>query len=108
MEASSLLRTSLRTPPETKVVTPADDAQLKGAQVLAASASSTFGVRSVRIRITGDGRTIFEGAAPSLYGWVADWNTRGVPDGIYTLYSVADGNTGLVTTSTGVEVGVRN
>ena len=35
-------------------------------------------VSNVEFRITGEGRTIFERAAPYIYGWVADWNTRSV------------------------------
>jgi hypothetical protein len=108
MEASPLLRTFLKAPPETNVVKPAGDAQLGGVQFLDASASSKLGVRSVQFRIAGEGRTISERGVPSPYGWITEWNTRSVPDGTYTVSSVARGNTGLVTTSTGVVIRVKN
>jgi hypothetical protein len=108
MEASPLLRTFLKAPPETNVVKPAGDAQLSGVQFLDASASSKLGVRSVQFRIAGEGRTISERGVPSPYGWITEWNTRSVPDGTYTVSSLARGNTGLVTTSTGVVIRVKN
>ena len=95
-------------PPVTRVLKPAADAQLIGSEYLAATATSTLGVRNVEFRITGNGGTAIVQAGLSLYGWVGRWNTRSVPDGTYTVYSVADGNDGLVTTSTGVVVAVRN
>jgi hypothetical protein len=100
--------TSPLPPPVTRVVKPAAHAQLSGPTLLDAIASSGLGVSNVEFRITGDGRTIIERAVLSLYGWLAHWNTRSVPNGTYTVYSVADGNTGLVTTSKGVVVEVRN
>ena len=86
-------------PPVTRVLKPAADAKLSGSEYLDAIASSKLGVRNVEFRITGDGRTIIEPAVSSLYGWLSGWNTRSVPDGTYTVYSVAEGNDGLVTTS---------
>ncbi len=95
-------------PPVTRVLKPAADAQLSGSEYLVAVASSKLGVRNVEFRITGDRRTVIEPAVSSLYGWLGGWNTRSVPDGTYTVYSVAHGNDGLVTTSAGVKVKVRN
>ena len=99
--------TSPLLPPVTRVVKPVAHAQLSGQTFLDATASSWLGVSDVEFRITGDGRTIIEKAVV-FYGWLADWNTRSVPNGTYTVYSVANGNTGLVTTSKGVVVEVRN
>ncbi len=101
-------KTSLLLPPVTSVVKPAAHAQLGGPKYLIAIASSKFGLSNVEFRITGDGRTIIESAGPVLNSWVAAWNTKSVPNGTYTIYSVADGNSGLVTTSKGVVVEVRN
>ena len=47
-------------------------------------------------------------ATATIYGWLASWDTTTVPDGPYTLQSVAyaaDGNTGR---SSGVAVTVKN
>ncbi len=101
-------RTDSALPPTTRVLKPTTHAQLSGTTYLVASASSELGLNSIEFRITGDGRTIVEKAGPTLFGWLASWNTRSVPNGTYTVSSVADGNTGLVTTSKGVVVEVRN
>jgi hypothetical protein len=90
------------------VVKPAGGAQLSGLQYLDAIASAKFGISNVEFRLTGEGRTIIARAGLFLYGWLGRWDTRSVPNGIYTVYSVAYGITGLVTTSTGVVVDVKN
>jgi hypothetical protein len=95
-------------PPVTRMVKPALHAQLSGTTYLVATASSKLGLRNVEFRITGNGRTVTERAAPFLYGWFAGWNTKSVPSGTYDVSSVAEGNSGLVTTSKAVIVNVRN
>ena len=45
---------------------------------------------------------------PLIYGWIADWNTRTVPNGTYTLQSVAYDAEGFSTHSTGITVSVLN
>jgi hypothetical protein len=95
-------------PPVTRVLMPAAHAQLRGSEYLDASGSSTLGVRNVEFRITGDGRTVIVRAVKSYFGWLGGWNTRSVPNGTYSVHSVVDGNDGLVTTSAGVVIGVRN
>ncbi len=101
-------KTSPLPPPATRVLKPAAHAQLSGPQYLVAVASSKLGLSNVEFRITDDGRTIIERAVPFPYGWLAGWNTKSVPNGTYTVYSIADGNSGLVTTSKGVVVEVKN
>ena len=49
----------------TRVVAPKSDAELKGTKYLVATASSELGLNNVEFRITGDGRTFLERAAPS-------------------------------------------
>lgn len=107
-KTNPLLRTLLGTPPVTRVLRPGVDAQLSGVQLLAAIASSNLGVRRVDFRITGEGRTIFVRAAPYLYGWAANWDTRILPDGTYTVYSVAHSITGPTASSAGIVTDVRN
>jgi 6-pyruvoyl-tetrahydropterin synthase-like protein len=100
--------TSPRVLPVTSVLKPTAQSQLNGSNYLAAAASSPLGVGNLEFRISGDGRTVTEKAARYYYGWLAGWNTRSVPNGTYTVYSVAQGNTGLTTTSKGVVVEVSN
>ena len=100
--------TSSALPPMTKMLRPAAHVQVRGTEPLVAAASSELGVNDVEFRVTGGGRTVIEKATQSLFGWVFRWNTRNVPDGIYTVYAHAEGNTGLAATSKGVVVEVRN
>jgi hypothetical protein len=52
----------------------------------------------VEFRITGAGGepSIVATAEPGLLGWAASWDTTGVPDGTYTVTSVAVGSEGEV------------
>jgi hypothetical protein len=95
-------------PPNTLVLEPANGYHVVGHQYLAASAFAAVGLRKVEFSISGDGRTVNARATLSFYGWLAVWNTKSVPNGMYTVHSVAYGNNGLVTVSPGVAVEVRN
>ena len=46
-------------------------------------------------------------AAATEYGWICSWNTTGVPNGSYALYSVASGAGGSGH-SAGVSITVKN
>ena len=46
--------------------------------------------------------------APTLYGWLAVWNTTTVPNGTYTLQSVASYVGGVSGTSAGISVTISN
>src|ERR1700722_20069987 len=95
------------TPPTTSVVLPSNGATSSGNQVLDAVASS--GVTKVQYEVTG-GSLIDSGVAPAtptIYGWVASWNTTTVPNGSYTLQSVASSG-GLPGTSPGLPLRDKN
>ena len=47
-------------------------------------------------------------ATPTIYGWLAQWNTTTVPNGIYTLDSVATDADNNTDTSTPITVTVNN
>ena len=47
-------------------------------------------------------------ATPTIYGWLAAWNTTTVPNGTYTLQSVASYQGGVSGTSPGITVIVSN
>jgi sugar lactone lactonase YvrE len=91
------------TPIATVVLLPSNNAVVSGvSQVLDASASSSVAVTSVRFEITGGTLTgpFIATGTPTLYGWLAEWNTTTAPNGYgnYTLQSVAtdaDGNTAV-------------
>jgi hypothetical protein len=94
--------------PMTLVSRPANGDHLVGHQYLAANAFAVVGLRKVEFSITGEGRTVNARATLSFYGWLGVWNTKAVPNGVYTVHSIAYGINGLVTVSAGVAVEVRN
>lgn len=94
-------------PPTTAVVLPATNATVSGSAVLDATASS--GTTKVQYEVSGGSLTnaVVATASPTIYGWVAKWDTTTVPNGVYTLQSVATSG-GLTGTSPGVTVTVSN
>jgi hypothetical protein len=98
-------------PPTTAVLIPSGGAILSGAKALLdASASSAAGIASVTYEVSGNGlsdRVVATGT-PTLYGYLAQWNTTSVPNGTYTLQSVATDTVAEATTSAPVSVMVDN
>jgi hypothetical protein len=95
-------------PPSTTVIIPSNNATASGtSQVLDAIASA--GTTQVQYEITGGVLTdsVIATATPTYYGWVALWNTTGVPNGTYTLQSVASSE-GVSGTSSSVTIIVNN
>jgi hypothetical protein len=77
-------------PPTSFVAVPSNGATVSGtSQTLDAGASS--GVTSVQYEITGGtlNHSVIATAKATIYGWLASWNTSTVPNGVYTLQSVA-------------------
>ena len=96
-------------PPTTAIVMPANNAAQSGtAALLDALASS--GVVGVSFEISGGtlSNDVIATATPTLYGWVAQWNTTIIPNGTYTLHSVASYPSGDTGTSPGVTITVAN
>jgi large repetitive protein len=97
--------------PSTAVVVPSNTASLSGTtQHLDASASS--GVAQVVYQVSGGPSDLNDvkiaTASPTIYGWLATWNTTTVPDGAYTLQSVASYAGGVSGTSPGISITVSN
>jgi hypothetical protein len=97
-------------PPTTSVVLPAGGATVSGNTALDAVASSTVGISSVQFEITGGSVTndVIATGTPTLYGYLAKWNSTTVPNGTYALSSVATDTANNVTTSTPITVIVSN
>ena len=77
-------------PPTTAVLIPATGStQSGGTAVLDANASAN--VTSVKFELTGGtlNDQVISTASPTIYGWVGQWNTTTIPNGTYTLQSVA-------------------
>ena len=47
-------------------------------------------------------------ASPTIYGWLASWNTTTVPNGTYTLQSVASYAGGVSAASAPITIMVTN
>ena len=98
------------TPPTTGVVVPGSGATLSGGTYLDAAASDNVGVARVEFHLTGGSLsdTVLTAAVPTIYGWLAYWNSASVPNGTYTLSSVAYDKAGNSARSVGVPVTVTN
>ena len=94
----------------TRVVLPADGATLAGAHYLDALASDAPGVTKVVFELSGGTLSdqIIATATPTIVGWVAQWNSTTVPNGTYSLQSVATDADNDTDTSTPVSVTVNN
>jgi uncharacterized protein YjbI with pentapeptide repeats len=98
-------------PPTTAVLVPSGGATVSGAKALLdATASSAVGIASVTYEVSGNGLTdqVVATGTPTLYGYLAQWNTTAVPNGTYTLQSVATDTVAEATTSAPVSVTVDN
>jgi hypothetical protein len=95
--------------PTTAVVFPSNGSTVSGTAVFDATASA--GMNMLKYKITGGSLTnsVFVTATPSVYGWVGLWDTTSVPDGSYTVRSVARYFNGVVgATSPGITITVAN
>jgi uncharacterized protein YjbI with pentapeptide repeats len=98
-------------PPTTAVLIPSGGASLSGATALLdASASSAVGIASVTFEVSGNGLSnqVVATGTSTLYGYLAQWNTTAVPNGTYTLQSVATDTVAEATSSAPVAVTVNN
>jgi len=99
---------SVSATPSTSVIIPSNNATVSGTQLLDATASA--GVTSVQYEVTGGSLddAVVATATATYYGWLAAWNTASVPDGTYTLQSVASYGGGVSGTSPPITVTVNN
>jgi hypothetical protein len=97
-------------PPTTDVVLPSNGATLSGGQYLDAIASP--GTTQVQYELSGGPNNyvnqVISGSGLTYYGWIGGWNTTSVPNGTYTLNSVATYAGGVSGTSRPITVIVNN
>ncbi len=96
-------------PPTTTILVPSGGSTVKG-DAVALDASASSGVSKVSYELTGGSLTdsVIASAAPTEYGWLAEWNSQSVPDGTYTLQSVASYAGGVSGPSPGITITVAN
>lgn len=94
----------------TSIEVPAGGTTLSGTTPLLASTSELTDVRKVEFHLTGGplSDTLLGSAVQRAFGWTYFWDTTSIPNGSYTLTSVASNSLGQMVTSTGVGVTVRN
>jgi predicted acyl esterase len=97
-------------PPATAMLVPSTGATISGSLPLDASASSPVGIASVSFEITGGALSneVVSGSAPTLYGWIGEWNTKSFPNGTYAVQSVATDVNGVSTTSAPIMLTLDN
>jgi Putative Ig domain/Bacterial Ig domain len=95
--------------PTTSVLVPANNATVAGGSAVL-DATTSANVTSVSYQLSGGAFTgqIIAAGTPTIYGWIGQWNTTTVPNGTYTLQSVASYAGGLSGTSAPINVTVHN
>ena len=97
--------------PTTAVVIPASNTSVSGSSTLLdAAGTDTVPITSITYELNGGTATnkVVATATPTLYGWLAYWDTTDVPNGTYTLASVLTDADHITVTSPGVTVKVAN
>jgi hypothetical protein len=77
-------------PPTTAILIPSSGTRVSGISSLL-DASASANVTNVTFELSGGTLSdqLIATATPTYYGWLAQWNTTSVPNGTYTLQSVA-------------------
>jgi hypothetical protein len=93
-----------------RFLSPLDGQTVSGSTVIITRAIGFLNVAKANYYLSGGllrGRLIARGR-PTKIGWVAQWNTRAVPNGRYVLRSVAFNDAGASSTSSGIAITVKN
>ena len=95
--------------PSIAVVIPSNGATLSGTSQLLDAVPPT-GTTQVQFEITGGtlSDSVIATGTPTLFGWLALWNTTAVPNGGYALQSVASHQGGVGATSPAITIDLDN
>ena len=108
--SSSPITVTVNNPaPTTSVVIPSTGAIQSGTTVVL-DANASASVTSVTYEVSGGGLSdqVVATATPTLYGWLAEWNTTTIPNGTYKLQSVASYAGKVSGTSQGISITIAN
>jgi hypothetical protein len=94
----------------THMLTPANGATLSGTYPLDSTVTDYYEVSKVEYYLTGGSQhdKLVGTASLTSLGWIARWNTTTVPNGTYTLQSVAFDTVGRSGHGTGITITVKN
>jgi hypothetical protein len=97
-------------PPTTNVGIPSNGATVIGDTWLDAGAQSPVGLASVTFEVSGGSISdqVISGSIPTAYGYIGAWNSTSMPNGTYTIQSVATDTLGQSTTSAPITITVNN
>ena len=95
--------------PSTNVIIPSGGVSVSGPQVLL-DATASSGVTEVQFELTrsGPSNAVIVTATPTLFGWLAFFNSTTVPNRTYTLQSVATDSVGDTASSPSISITVSN
>ena len=95
--------------PSTEVVVPSSGVTVSGPQVVL-DATASSGVTQVQFELIrgSPSNSVIVTATPTLFGWLAYFNSTTVPNGTYTLQSVATDSVGETRSSPSVTITVNN
>lgn len=100
------------TEPVTSVRAPSNRATVRGTKVALAAGASSYGVAISRVQFLLSGgslsKTVIGRAVPTLLGYYFIWNSTTVPNGTYSLQSVATNKIGKRTESPAITIKVDN
>ena len=100
------------TQPTTSIILPSDGATLSGTKALLGARESDYDVKVKRVQFVLSGvgypRTVLGSASETLAGWAFLWNSTTIPNGTYSLRSLATNAAGKSSYSRGVTVKVGN
>jgi hypothetical protein len=111
LERMSLPKAGPSPPPRSTVVTPRSGSVLRGEVSLVASAGGDYPIEAVDFRISGSttgAPIVLHSANYGPYGWLAGWLSTALPNGSYSVQSIARDTAGHVSTSHAVPFTIEN